>query len=200
MTHTLYELLYSYTKALSFLELFFRELPAVRPALRLLADGHVVPTALALAMLVRWFEGPRAADRLANQRAVLRSLLAALGAWGLVALAGLVCKQVVSAQVIGEMNIQWPWWHGLPSPSSAAATGFALAAGLWRRDWRWGLGFCLTTGLWATAQVCYGLRYPLDVVVGAALGVGLAWPLGVATRLERPLDAILRLAGRLMFA
>lgn len=200
MTQILYDLLYSYTKALGFLELLFRELPAIRPVLRFLAEGYAVPMALMLGVLVRWFEGPRAADRLANQRAVLRSLLAALAAWGLAALVGLAWRQILSAQVIEEMNIQWPWWHGLPAPSSAAATGFALAAGLWQRDWRWGLGFCLMTGLWATAQVCDGLRYPLDVIVGTALGVGLAWPLGMATRLERPLDAIIRLARRLMLA
>jgi hypothetical protein len=200
VTHTLYDLLYAYTKALSFLELLFRELPAIRPVLRFLAEGYVVPTALALVVLIRWFEGARAADRLANEGAVLRSLVVVLAAWGLAGLAGLECRQVLSAQAIEEMNIQWPWWHGLPAPSSAAATGFALAAGLWRRDWRWGLGLCLATGLWATAQVCYGLRYPLDVVVGTALGVGLAWPLGAATWLERPLNAIIHLARRLMLA
>lgn len=195
------DVLHFYVTFLCFLPTLWRALPApANQVLGFIAGGYAAPTALMLATLARWFEGSRTADRLANQRAVLRGLFAALAAWGLAALAGLALRQVLSTPTWEYTVGGWACWLGPPCPSPAAAAGFALAAGPWRRNWRWGLALCLATGLWATAQVCYGLRYPLDVVAGAALGAGLAWLLEAATWLERPLDALIRLARHLMLA
>jgi len=191
----------SYVTILCFLPTRFQGLPAqVNRALDFLAGGYVVPTALALAALIRWFEGATAADRVANQRAVLRGLVAALTGWGLAALIGLAWKQGLSDPGWERVLNDWPCWQSLPFPSPAAAVGFALGTALWRRDWHWGLGYCLATGLWTVSQVCRGLHYPMDVVVGTALGTSLAWLLGSAGWLDRPLDAFIRLARRWMLA
>jgi hypothetical protein len=192
---------YSYVTILCFLRILFQELPAqVNPALAFLACGYFVPAGLALAVLVRWFEGPGIADRATNQREVLRGLVAALVAWGLTALIGLAWKLGFSDPAWEPVLSEWTCWHGPPYPSPAAAMGFALGATLWRRDWRWGLGYCLATGLWTGAQVCYGLRYPMDVVIGAVIGAGLAWLLGYVAWLNQPLNALIRLARRWMLA
>lgn len=193
--------LHFYVTFLCFLRTLCQGLPEEATlVLRMLAGGYVVPTALALVALVRWFEGVRAADRFANQQIVLRGLLAALAAWGLAALAGFALRQALSGPRWEQIVDGWTCWLGFPHPSPAAAVGFALGAALWQRDWRWGLGVCLATGMWAAAQVCCGLRYPLDVVAGTALGAGLSWPLVRMAWLERPLGTLIRLARRLMLA
>jgi membrane-associated phospholipid phosphatase len=195
------DILHYYVTFLCSLRTLCQDLPAqVSLVLGFLAGGYVVPTLLAVMALLRWFEGPRAAERFANQQTVLRGLLTALIAWGLAVLFGLACSRVLSDAPAMEAVGGWGCWHGTPYPSSAAAIGFALGAALWRRDWRWGLAACLATSLWAVAQVCCGLRYPLDVVVGAALGAALAWLLGAMAWWERPLGALIRLARRLMLA
>jgi hypothetical protein len=168
--------------------------------LKFLAGWHAVPVGLALAALIYWFTGATPVDRAANQRSVLRGLLAALVVWILAALVELVWLLVLSTPQWKEIVSEWACWQGPPSACPAAAVGFALGATLWRRAWRWGLGCCLATGLWAVAQVFYGVCYPLDVVVGTAIGVGLAWWLGSMAWLDRPLNVLVRLARRLMLA
>jgi hypothetical protein len=195
------DVLYFYVSFLCGLRALVQRLPEVVNRLfGTLAGWYLVPTGLALVVLVYWFTGMAVADRTANQRTVLRALLAALVAWILAGLVRLVWLLVLSAPewkgVVGE----WNCWQGVPAACSAAAAGFALSTVLWRRDWRLGLGCCLAVCLWAVAQVFYGVCYPLDVVVGTAIGVGLAWWLWSMALLNRPLDALIDLARRWMLA
>lgn len=175
-------------------------LPEANLALEVLAGGYLVPLALALMTLVRWFEGTTVADRAANQRTVLCGLLAALLAWGLAVSVGLVWEEGLSDLGWERVLSGWTCWQRVPFPSIAAATGVALGATSWRRDWRWGLGCFLATGFWAGAQACLGLYYPMDVVVGTLIGASLGWLLGSAAWLKRPLGALIRLARRWMLA
>ena len=195
------QFLYHYVTLLCPLRQLFQALPVqVNLVLGFLAGGYLVPTGLALATLVYWFEGATATERAANQRSVLRGLLAALIAWEAAMLAGLAWQLGLSGpewtQAVGELAC----WQGPPLPNLAAAVGFALGTTLWRRDWRWGLGYCLATGLWAVAQACYGLFYPSDVIVGTVIGAGLAWLLGYADWLDRYLDVVIRFMRGLILA
>lgn len=165
-----------------------------------LADWYVVPVGLLLAVLVYWFVGTTATDRAANQRAVLRGLMAALIAWIMTVLVMLVWLLALREPQWKEIVSSWTCWQGVPSACPAAAVGFAVGAALWRRSWRWGLGCSLATGVWAIAQMFDGAYYPLDVAVGTVIGVGMAWWLGSMAWLDRPLNAVIRLARRLMLA
>lgn len=195
------QVLYYYITLLCSLRQLFQALPAqVNLVLGFLAGSYLVPTGLMLATLVYWFEGATATERAANQRLVLRGLVAALVAWGAAMLAGLAWRQGLSGPEWAQAVGGWACWQGPPLPSLAAAVGFALGTTLWRRDWRWGLGYCLATGLWAMAQACYGLFYPSDVIVGTVIGAGLAWLLGYAGWLDRCLDGVIRLVRGLVLA
>ncbi len=165
-----------------------------------LAGWHLVPTGLELVAFVYWFTGATALDRAGNQRVVLRGLLAALTAWIVTLAVKVVWLLVLSGPQWKEIVGEWACWQGPPSACPAAAAGFALSTVLWRRDWRLGLGCCLAVCLWVVAQVFYGVCYPLDVVVGTAIGVGLAWWLWSMALLNRPLDALIDLARRWMLA
>jgi hypothetical protein len=176
------------------------KLPEVSLALEVLAGGYVVPTALALMALVRWFEGTTVAERAANQRAVLRGLLAALTAWGLAAAIGWAWQEGLSDPGWEYVLSDWTCWQGTPFPNLAAAAGVALGAASWRQDWRWSLRCLLATGLWAGAQACLGLYYPVDAVVGTFLGAILGWSLSTVGWLDRRLEMFVRLARRWMLA
>lgn len=187
-----------YVTALCFVCTFCQGLPAaMKLVLQFLAGPYAVPTGLTMVLLAYWFRAAMMADRAAHQRAVLRSLTAAFFAWGLATLIGVGWQRLLGGvQAVND----WMCWHGLPSACPAAAVGFTLGATVWRWDWRRGLGLCLMTGMWAGAQVCCGVRYPLDVVVGAVLGTALGWWLGSIRWLDRPLGMLVRLARRLMLA
>jgi len=195
------EAFHSYVRTLCFLHLLFQQMPnQVQLVLEFLARGYIAPAGLALGLLVYWFEGKTTSAHRANQLTVLRALLAALLAGGMAALSGSAWRQGLSDPELLQTFSDWPCWQGPPSISVAAAAGFALAATLWQRNWRWGLGLLLTTGLWVGARVCCGHNYPLDVVFGTVLGPSLAWLLGYAYWLDRPLEAVIRFARRLTMA
>lgn len=194
------DLLHHYTTALCSLLPIPQALPSsVRLALSGLAGTYVMPTVLALVTFIFWFEGKTPANRAANQQAVLRGLVAALIAGGLATLSRLALEQLLG-ETERRLVSEWACWRGVPAISKAAAAGTALAAALWRRDWRGGLSALLAANLWAAAQVGCGLHYPLDVAGGAATGVALGWLLGKAHWLDRPLNVVIGLVRRLMVA
>lgn len=174
--------------------------PEIKLIFDLLVSAYVVPTFLALAFLARWFEGETAVERTSNQQGVLHGLAAAALSWGLVALIGVACEQVLSAPEWGRVLAEWACWQGPPSPSVSAAIGFALGTTLWRREWRWGVRYFVVTGLWVGVQTCRGIYYPMDGIVGAALGSGIAWLLGSVGWMNRPVGTLIRLARRWMLA
>ena len=195
------DVLYFYVSLFCVQRSLFQRLPAgVNYLLEFLAGWYAVPVGLLLTVLIYWFVGATSTDRLANQRVVLRGLMAALIAWVLTVLVELVWLLVLRGPQWKEIVSGWACWQGVPSACPAAAIGFALGATLWRRNWRWGMGCILVTSPWVAAQVFVGSYYPLDVVVGTAIGIGLAWWLSSMAWLDRPLDLLIRLARRFMLA
>ena len=195
------DVLYFYVSLFCVQRSLFQRLPAgVNYLLEFLAGWYAVPVGLLLTVLIYWFVGATSTDRLANQRVVLRGLMAALIAWVLTVLVELVWLLVLRGPQWKEIVSGWACWQGVPSACPAAAIGFALGATLWRRSWRWGMGCILVTSPWVAAQVFVGSYYPLDVVVGTAIGIGLAWWLSSMAWLDRPLDLLIRLARRFMLA
>ena len=198
------DILYNYVIIFSYWYTLLQELltkmPEVHLALRILANGYIVPTALAMMVLARWFKGTVAAARATNQRALLRSLLATLIAWGLAIAVGLLWRSWLSDPGWARMLNEWADRQSNPFPNLAAAAGVALAAASWRQTWRWSLGCFLATGLWAGAQVCLGFYYPMDIVVGSLIGAIVGWLSGSMTWLDRLMGVFVRLARRWMLA
>ncbi len=173
---------------------FLIKVPQANLALEILVGGYLVPIALALMTLVRWFEGETVADRTANQHAVLCGTLAALFAWGLAVLVALTWEQALSDPGWEQVLSHWTCWHGPPFPNVPAAAGVALGSAAWRRNWRWGMACFLVTGFGVSAQAALGHYYPMDIVVGMVIGASLGWLVGISTRLNRLLGVFIRLA------
>jgi hypothetical protein len=198
------DILYSYVTIFCSWRITFQDflirVPEANLALEILIGGYLVPIALALMTLVRWFEGETVADRTANQHAVLCGTLATLFAWGLAVLVGLAWEKALSDPGWEQVLSNWICWQGPPFPNVPAAAGVALGSAAWRRNWRWGLTCFLVTGFWVGAQACLGLYYPMDIVVGTLIGASLGWMIGTSTRLNRVLELFIRLARHWLLA
>jgi undecaprenyl-diphosphatase len=79
-------------------------------------------------------------------------------------------------------------------PSDHATAAFAIAMAIWLRSRRWGAVAFVMAGLLALSRVAVGTHYPLDVVVGAALGMGAALVLWIPA-IRTPLDRLADLLG-----
>jgi undecaprenyl-diphosphatase len=79
-------------------------------------------------------------------------------------------------------------------PSNAASFAFAMAAGVFLVNRRWGLLIGVGAVLFSLARVIAGMHYPLDVVAGAALGIATTWAFARVLDVLRPVvDWALRL-------
>jgi undecaprenyl-diphosphatase len=171
---------------------------------RLLLNDYFVPTVLALALLVLWFESkdmpglrdPACLDR-TNQRAVLTATLSAL-------LANAILKGLnllyFRPRPFAQHAVNLLFYHPTDSsfPSNAAALGFAIAAGVWFYNRAWGRGLLVIAGLFGLSRIFGGVHYPLDVLAGAALGWSSAYLIYRETYLlDRLLGLAVTLADRL---
>lgn len=81
-------------------------------------------------------------------------------------------------------------WSSFPSDNATLL--FAVATCFWFVSRRWALWFALFSSIALLARVYLGVHYPFDVIVGAALGVGVALALigePVRAAIARPLLA-----------
>jgi undecaprenyl-diphosphatase len=161
---------------------------------RLLLNDYFVPTVLALALLVLWFESKdlpglrdlAGLDR-TNQRAVLTATLSAV-------LANAILKGLnllyFRPRPFAQHAVNLLFYHPTDSsfPSNAAALGFAIAAGVWFYNRAWGWGLLVIAGLFGLSRVFGGVHYPLDVLAGAALGWSSACIVYRQTRLVNRLQ------------
>jgi undecaprenyl-diphosphatase len=82
-------------------------------------------------------------------------------------------------------------------PSDHATAAFAIAMAIWLRDRRYGAVALVLAAVLSLGRVALGLHYPMDVVGGAALGIGCAVLLFVVGPVRRRLDGLADAASRL---
>jgi undecaprenyl-diphosphatase len=166
---------------------------------RLLVNDFVVPTIMSLAAVWLWLAGATPDERRRNQRAVV---LIVLG----LALANTVIKELsfvyFRPRPFATDAVKLLFYRPSVSsfPSVPIATAFTFAAGAWyaRRDVA-KLLFVLAS-LYGLARVYAGVHYPLDVIGGAAIGVGSVYLVARFTFIVNPIaDAVAHVARRLNY-
>ena len=166
-------------------------IPTLDAAMRLLVSDYLLPTAIALIAAGLWFAGAKAAERESNRRAVLQAGVSLLLTNALVKLINLVYFRP-RPFAAHEVNLLFYRPSDSSLPSNPAAVGFSLAVAVWWTHRQAGAAMLTLATLWSLARVYCGVHYPLDVVVGAALG-GL-----VATLVVRHTPVLDRVYDRLI--
>jgi undecaprenyl-diphosphatase len=168
--------------------------PLIDVPVQFLMNDYIVPTALVLTLLVLWFAGRDADERVAFQRTVLRAMLA-------LALASITLKLINEVYFRPRPftfndSVRLLFYHPSDStmPSNAATVSFALAVAVWLRQKRWGAAMLALSAGMTFARIVGGIHYPADVVAGAWLGGVWAWLVNRMTWLDRPLDRITGMA------
>ena len=174
--------------------------PVLDSLLWLVVSDYLTPVVLSLCLVGMWF-GARA-RREWHQRAVLVSL----SGMGFASLAVLVFNHLFFRPRPFLVHPEVFLFFYRPTdpssfPSHAATVGFALAAGVGYGNPRLGAWAYLMAALWSLARVAVGVAYPSDVLVGAALGVGITYLVVAGFRLLEPVPTlVLRAAQRLYLA
>jgi len=121
-----------------------------------------------LVLLVLWFS-----KKVEYQRGAFLAGLSAVIALGI-------------GQVIGMVILRPRPYYTIPThlligrtldtsfPSDHATFAFAIAAMLWQVNWRLSIALLLLSALMGFARVFVGAHYPLDILGGAALGIGVS--------------------------
>lgn len=154
--------------------------PAFDQLIQLLMNDYALTTALSALLVVLWLRGRTPAERDADQRAVVYTVVAQLV--GSIILKGLNLMFFrLRPFTTHEVNLLFYYPSDSSLPSNAAMVGFIFAIGALQRSRGLGiLGICMAS-LLGLSRVIGGVHYPLDIVAGALLGTGtilLVWRLG----------------------
>ncbi len=162
--------------------------------IKLLASDFFLPVVIALAAFALWFFGRSMEDRLISQKGFLYAAIGAGFANLFVRLFNQGFERPRPFITLEDVNVLFYRPTDPAFPSNAAAYAFAMAAGVWLVNRRWGLVLGIAATLFASARVVAGMHYPLDVVSGALLGILVTWLFAKLLNLVQPvLDWALRL-------
>ena len=168
---------------------------------RLLVSDYFIPVLMSLCLLALWFVGSDRDTRNANQRAVIQAMIAL----GLASLSVLILNDhFFRARPFVDHSLDISLFYPPTDssfPANPAAISAAMAAGVWSANRKVALGMYAASILWGLSRVYAGVFYPLDIVVGALIGMTVSYLVGVALRLIEPLPTlVLRVARELHLA
>lgn len=153
---------------------FVGTIPALDWAARALVNDYVVPTTMSLTAVALWLAGATEEERRRNQRAVLMIALALLLANALIKdLAIIYFRPRPFATEEVKLLFYRPSVSSFPSVPTTMA--FCFAAGVFVANRKIGKFMCVLGSLYGLARVYAGVHYPLDVIGGAAIGIGAVY-------------------------
>ncbi|MSQ25308.1 MAG: phosphatase PAP2 family protein [Dehalococcoidia bacterium] len=153
----------------------------------LLASDFFLPVMITMAAFALWFVGKTPQARALNQRAFL---YAAIGAGFANLLVRIVNGHLYRARpfiAMPDTEVLFYRPHDPSFPSNAAAFAFAITAGVFLVNRRWGMVIAAGAVLFTVARVIAGMHYPLDIVSGALLGILTTWVFAKALDVADPL-------------
>lgn len=162
---------------------------------RLVVSDYLVPVLLSLVLLGLWFAGKTEAVRNRNQRAVLTALVG-LGFASLV-VDWLINPLLFRPRPFADHELSLLFYQPTDSsfPANPAAAAFAIATGVWLWNRKAGVVLLGLATVFALSRVYGGVFYPLDVLGGAAIGIGISFAVKLTLLWIEPLPTrVLRLA------
>jgi undecaprenyl-diphosphatase len=158
---------------------------------------YLVPVSLALVLVGIWFVG---GDKLSRQR-YQTGVIAALTSLAFSNLTVLILNQVyVRPRPFVDLDVELILYRptDLSSfPANSIAATFGLAAVVWGINRPLGSVLLTVTSLYAVSRVYAGVHYPLDVLVGALIGITVAFLVLKLRNLLEPLLVLVIKAARI---
>jgi undecaprenyl-diphosphatase len=150
-----------------------------------LVGDYMIPVLLSLVLLALWFHGDTNTDRLRNQ---LVSVVGAMSIGFSNLLILMLNSRVVRDRPFVDIDVVLHFYEPTDSsfPANVAAVGFAAATSVFLRHRRLGLALYGVAASWGIARVYAGVHYPSDILVGAAIGVAMAFVAVLVTRILMP--------------
>jgi undecaprenyl-diphosphatase len=137
---------------------------------KLMVNEYFVPTILSLILFAFWFywDGK---DKNLKQKSVLLGVLGViLGSIGIVSLINLLVQRARPFEVL-ETNLLFYRPTDPSFPSNSAVVAFALAYAIFIADRKIGLASLGLAAFYGFLRVFVGVHFPLDVIVGALIGI-----------------------------
>ena len=162
---------------------------------KLIVSDYFIPVSMSLCLLAVWFVGKDTRTRDANQRAVLRALIA-VGFANLVVL--ILNQHYFRDRPFADHELTLLFYQPTDSsfPANPAAVAFAMASGMWQGGRKLGAFLYGLATLWGLSRVYAGVFYPSDVVAGAAIGVGISHLVALGLGLIEPIPTLVLRAAR----
>ena len=165
-----------------------------------MVSDYLVPVMMSLALLGLWFTGVKADTRERYQRGVMTAIIGL----GLANLAVEIINYFVfRPRPFETLEIYLLFYQPSDSsfPSNPGAVAFAIATGLWLWDRKVGTVLLVVATIYGISRIYAGVFYPLDVLGGAAIGVGASLLTRALLRWSEPLPTLaLRLARAIYLA
>lgn len=137
----------------------------------LLVSDFFLPVVIALAAFAMWFTGRSWEERWKNQVGFIYAVSGAGFANLFVRIFNDHFERARPFLTLNDVGILFYRPTDPTFPSNAAAYAFAMAAGIWLVNRRWGMVIGLGALLFSFGRVYAGMHFPLDVVAGALIGV-----------------------------
>ncbi len=163
----------------------------------LVVSDYMIAVGMVLALVGLWFAGKDAGERVRHQKGILAALAAmALSSWSVYAVNGVY--QRPRPFVDNDVSVLFYYPTDPSFPANSAAATFAIAAAVWVVNRRAGAVMLAAAAALGFSRVYAGVHYPLDVVVGGALGVVIALLVHRLRALLEPLPSLALRAARVL--
>lgn len=159
---------------------------ALDNVMKLLVSDFFLPVVIALAAFALWFWGRALEERTRNQWGFLYAVIGAGFANLMVRLINEHFYRARPFMVLDDVNVLFYQPTDPSFPSNASAYAFAMAAGVWLTNRRWGALIGVGAVLFSFARIYAGMHFPFDVMGGALLGILTTWFFARVLNLFRP--------------
>ena len=155
-----------------FINSFAGKSPFLDGLAKLMVNEFFIPTLLALMVFGIWFFWENSKDKDLKQKALVAGFIGVMiGSLVVVSLINNLVQRPRPFEGL-EVNLLFYMPTDPSFPSNATVVAFALATGIYLADRRFGWITLILAGFYGFLRIFVGIHFPLDVIVGAIIGIG----------------------------
>lgn len=145
--------------------------PAADAAMAWVASDYLVPVSMGLTLVVLWFIGKDAPQRMRYQIGMFTALTAMALSSLVVLISNALFFRPRPFDGLEGINLLFYQPTDSSFPSNSAAAAFAIAAAVWCVNRRIGTALFIAAAVYGFSRVYVGVHYPADVLGGAVIAL-----------------------------